>query len=109
MSAKWLMVSTLLAGFLAGACSAADEAPKIDRATAERIALKRVPGGHVKEGELETEHGKRVWSFDIAQPGSPDILEIQVDANTGAVVATETETPDQQAKETQAEKKEKKK
>jgi uncharacterized membrane protein YkoI len=35
-----------------------DAKSKIERAAAEKIALARVPGGQIKEGELEKEHGK---------------------------------------------------
>ncbi len=69
---------------------------KLSRADAEEIALTRAPGGTVKEselGELEKEHGKLVWSFDIATPGTNDITEVQVDAVTGEVVSVEKETP----------------
>jgi len=58
-----------------------------------------VPNGTVKDGELEKEKGKLIWSFDITTPDSKDIQEIAVDAMTGALVAVETETPADQAKE----------
>jgi hypothetical protein len=58
-----------------------------------------VPNGTVKDSELEKEHGKWIWSFDIATPGTQDIKEVAVDANTGKVLSVETETPEQQAKE----------
>ena len=71
----------------------------VSRADAEKTALARVPGGTVKEGELEKEKGKLVWSFDIAAPGASDIKEVQVDAMTGAVVSVETESAAAEAKE----------
>ncbi len=73
------------------ACSTTSGA-KISRADAERTALARVPNGVVKEGELEKENGRLIWSFDIATPGSKDITEVHVDAMTGEVIATEKET-----------------
>jgi uncharacterized membrane protein YkoI len=48
---------------------------------------------------LEKEHGRLVWSFDIAQPSTQDITEVQVDAKTGQVVSIEKETPAKEAKE----------
>ncbi len=75
---------------------------KIDRAAAEKTALTRVPNGHIREGELEREHGRLVWSFDIAPPSSADIIEVQVDALTGRIVSVATETPADQAKEAAA-------
>src|ERR1051326_6977184 len=71
---------------------------KISRADAEKTALAKVPGGTIKEGELEKEKGKLIWSFDILIPGASDIREVQVDAVTGEVVSVETETDRKQAK-----------
>ena len=76
-------------------------AAKLSKVDAEKIAITRAPGGTVKESELETEHGVLVWSFDIATPGTADITEVQVDAQTGDVVSVENETPAAQAKEKQ--------
>ena len=69
------------------------------RPEAEQIALARVPGGAIKEGEIEKENGKLIWSFDIAKPGTANITEVQVDAMTGAVIGIEKESPGLQAKE----------
>jgi len=106
MNAKSLVIAATLTATSLGAGNArAVEKPRIDQAAAERIALARVPGGKVKEGELETEKGRLVWSFDIEQKTSPDITEVQVDANTGEVVSVQTETPDDQDKEDDEDKK----
>jgi len=77
---------------------------KVSRAEAERIALEKAPGGTVKEAELEREHGKLIWSFDISKPGTSDITEVQVDAKTGAVVSVENESAETEAKEKKHEK-----
>ena len=77
---------------------------KITRAQAEATALKRAHGGTVKEAELEEEHGKLVWSFDIARPGTRNLTEVLVDAITGKVVFTEIETPSHEAAEAAEEK-----
>jgi uncharacterized membrane protein YkoI len=91
---------------------AADESPpsvsaeaKIAQDSAAKIALARVPGGTIESAELEKEHGKLVWSFDIASPNSRNITEVQVDAATGKVVAEEIETPQDEAAEAASEKK----
>ena len=81
---------------------------KVSRADAEKIALNRVPGGTIKEAELEKEKGKLIWSFDIATPGTRDITEVNVDAMTGAVVDVSKETVAEQEKEKKAEAKGKK-
>ena len=72
---------------------------KVSRAQAEQIALAKVPGGKVKDAELEKEDGKLIWSFDIVTPGTKDITEVQVDALTGAVIDVTKETVAQQEKE----------
>ena len=82
---------------------------KVSRAAAEQTALAKVPGGTIKDGELEKEKGKLIWSFDISVPGSADIKEVAVDAISGAVLSVETETPAQQAKEKEEDEKKEKK
>ena len=94
-----LLACGLLAAGLTGCKSGPHATAKISRETAAATALAQVPGGTVKDGELEKEKGKWIWSFDIAIPGSADIKEVAVDANTGAVIGVETETSAQQAKE----------
>jgi uncharacterized membrane protein YkoI len=78
---------------------------KITKADAEQIALAKVSHGIVKSAEIEKEKGHLVWSFDIARPDAPDITEILVDAKTGKIISTQTESPRDQAKEAAADKK----
>ena len=82
---------------------------KITQEEAAKTALAKVPNGKIKSAELEKEHGKLVWSFDISMPKSRNITEVQVDAKTGKIVSVEVETPKQQAEEAAGDKKEKKK
>jgi uncharacterized membrane protein YkoI len=81
---------------------------RVTQAVAEKTALAKVPNGKIKSGELEREHGKLVWSFDISMPHSKNITEVQVDAKTGKIAAVEIETPKDQAKEKATDKEEKK-
>ena len=81
---------------------------KVTQAAAEKTALAKVPYGKIKSSELEREHGKLVWSFDISMPHSKNITEVQVDAKTGEIVVVQIETPKDQAKEKAADKEEKK-
>jgi uncharacterized membrane protein YkoI len=115
MKPKTFLCLALAAGLLAGAITTPAVAKdklearaKISKSTAMKTALAKVPGGKVKEGELEEENGKLIWSFDIATKGSKDISEIAVDAITGAIVAVATETPADQAKEKETDTAEKK-
>ena len=77
---------------------------KIAEEPATQTALARVPGGEIKSTELEREHGKLIWSFDISKPNSRNIAEVQVDAETGEVVSEEIETPADEAAEAAGEK-----
>src|SRR6266481_1061078 len=72
---------------------------KVSKTDAGKAALAKVPGGTIKEGGLEKENGKLIWSFDITTPGSTDIKEVQVDAISGAVVSIKTESAAHEAKE----------
>ena len=62
----------------------------------------------IKSAELEKEHRKLISSFDISMPKSKNITEVRVNAKTGAIVSTQVETPQEQAKEAAGDKKEKK-
>jgi uncharacterized membrane protein YkoI len=77
---------------------------KVSRADAEKIALSKVPNGTIKESEIEKEHGKLIWSFDLTTPDTTDITEVNVDAMTGAVIAVEKESAESEAKEAACEK-----
>jgi uncharacterized membrane protein YkoI len=79
---------------------------KITKEQAQEIALKRAPGT-VESGELEREHGKLVYSFDIRN-AKGTIDEVQVSAITSKVVRVEHESKKQEEAEKRKEAKEKK-
>jgi uncharacterized membrane protein YkoI len=95
-----------LAVALATIAFAKTETPTLTRAQAQKIALAKAPGT-VESAELEKEHGKLVWSFDI-KTSKTAITEILVNANDGSIVAVQHETPATEAAEKAKEKKEKK-
>jgi uncharacterized membrane protein YkoI len=108
MNTKIILCGVLAAGLLAGCESEKSEQAKqaalegqakISKADAQQTALQQVPNGTVKEAEIEKEHGKLIWSFDIAVPDSKNIKEVAVDALTGQVVSIETETAEHEAAE----------
>ncbi len=72
---------------------------KVTEADARTTALAKVLNGTVQSSSLEKEHGKLVWSFDIAQPTTKDLTEIQVDATSGSIASIKKESPAQEAKE----------
>jgi uncharacterized membrane protein YkoI len=75
---------------------------KITKEQAQATALKRAPG-NVESAELEREHGKLVYSFDIRN-SKGTITEVQVSAITGKVVRIEHENKKQEAAEKMKEK-----
>jgi uncharacterized membrane protein YkoI len=77
---------------------------KISMEKAQEIALKKAPG-KVESSELEREHGKLIYSFDI-RTSKTDITEVNVDAITGKVLAVEHESPKKEAEEKKKEAKE---
>ena len=81
---------------------------KISMATATATAQKEVPAGKIQSSEIERENGKLIYSFDIKVAGKAGIEEVNVDANTGAMLAHEHETPKAEKKEAKDEAKEKK-
>jgi uncharacterized membrane protein YkoI len=72
---------------------------KVTLAVASATALKEVPGGKIKEHELEREDGKLIYSFDIKVAGKSGTEEVNIDAMTGAVVAKEHEDAAAEKKE----------
>jgi uncharacterized membrane protein YkoI len=103
-----------IAAFIAVAAVAAvsfaattTEKPKITMEKARAIALQKAPG-KVKSEELEKEHGKLIYSFDIAtSPKSTSITEVNVDALNGKIVAVQHENAAKEAAEQKQEAKEK--
>jgi uncharacterized membrane protein YkoI len=77
---------------------------KVSKDDAGKTALAKVLNGTIKEGELEKEKGKLIWSFDITTPDTKDITEVNVDAITGDVVSVEKEAAENEVKEAAGEK-----
>ncbi len=71
--------------------------PRISKEAATHTALSAVPGGKVETAELENEHHRLVWSFDIRVPGKSGIEEVQVSAISGRIVLHEHESPAKEA------------
>jgi uncharacterized membrane protein YkoI len=80
----------------------ATETPKITMQQARKVALKRA-NGKIESEELEKEHGKLIYSFDIRVPGKTGITEIAVDAIKGNIINVTHETPAAEAAEKKAE------
>jgi len=119
MKIKMIVCSAVAAALLAGCCTDKGEAKhhnkearqaklaaeaRVSKDDAEKTALGKVPNGAIQEAEIEKEHGKLIWSFDVATPDTKDITEVNVDAITGDVVSVEKEAAESEAKEAAGEK-----
>jgi uncharacterized membrane protein YkoI len=90
------IICAMLAIGLVASCSTESQSKlqseaKVSKADAQAIALAKVPNGTCKEGELEKEHGKLIWSFEFSTLDTKDITEVNVDAISGEVVNIEHE------------------
>ena len=79
---------------------------KISMEKARHVALAKVPHGKIESEELEREHGKLIYSFDI-KTSQPGVTEVNVDAMNGKVIDVHHETPASEAAEKKQEAKEK--
>ena len=80
--------------------------PRITMQAARAKALALVPGGRVQDGELETEKGRLIYSFDIKAAGKTGVEEVQISALNGAVVSRKHETAAKEKAESRSEPKE---
>jgi uncharacterized membrane protein YkoI len=121
---RYLLLLTITAAVLTAGATLAPAAPKprqeheaqvpeklareakITKEQAQETALKRA-AGTVESAELEREHGKLVYSFDIRN-SKGTITEVQVSAITGKIVRVEHENKKQEAAEKRKEAGEKK-
>ena len=94
MSKKLIVALSLVSLVTVGVYAAK---PKITMAQARTIALKKAPGT-IKSAELENEHGKLIYSFDIATSKS-GVTEVNVDAMNGRIVAVQHENAAKEAQE----------
>jgi len=101
-----LIAITFIFGILLASDTKA-QTTKIGMKNASEIASQQV-AGKIKSSELEKEHGKLIYSFDI-QNSKGTITEVNIDAYTGAVIAVQEENAQTEAAEKQAKKAEKKK
>jgi Skp family chaperone for outer membrane proteins len=79
------------------------KAKKVSMADARTTALAS-SNGKVKSEELEKEHGKQIYSFDIQMPDG--LHEVNVDAATGKLIDDKVESAADEAKEAAQDKKE---
>ena len=59
-----------------------------------QTARARVPGGELREAEIEMKRNRLVYSFEFAVQGQRGSREVNVDARTGEVINTKDEPND---------------
>lgn len=59
-----------------------------------------LPKGIIDEAEVEEEHGKLIYSFDVRTPGKPGIDEVNISALDGTMIGRDHEGPKQETAET---------
>lgn len=96
---SFLIATIIVLGLTTVASASPMPKPKLSKGSAQAIALQQAPG-KVKSGELEKEHGRWIYSFDIQT--STGVHEVNIDANTGAVVENSVESAADEAKEKKA-------
>ena len=72
---------------------------QISEDSAKVLALLQVPGGTIAGGELETENGTLLYSFDVKVPGKSGLEEVHISATTGEVLSHEHESDDDEKAE----------
>ena len=94
---SFVVATSLVAGMSCAASASparhgAQHAHRISMAQARKTALARVPG-KLNAEELEHEHGRWIYSFEIRVKGdAPKMIhEVNVDADTGRIVDVSTE------------------
>ena len=61
--------------------------------SAQAIALRQIPGGSIRSGEILRESGKLTYSFGIKVEGKTGLDRVQVDAMSGSIVSVKHESP----------------
>lgn len=79
---------------------------KISLDSARSIATHRVANATIASQELEREHGRLIYSFDMKVDGKPGVEEVNVNALNGKIVGVSHEGPAAEKKEAAAEKRE---
>lgn len=87
-----VVATCLVASAAPGIAFAQHLTARITMADARTRALRVVPGT-VRAEELEFEHGRTIYSFEIRVNGAPadHVTEVNIDANDGSVVSIEHE------------------
>jgi hypothetical protein len=102
---KTLLISVAAAAIALCAFPAVAQSrhPLVSMQAARARALAAVPRGRVRSAELEREHGRLIYSFDIRVPGQAGVEEVQISALTGRLISRTHESPAAERREARAE------
>lgn len=64
---------------------------RITEDSAAKVAMARIPNGRIRAVELEREHGKLIYSYELKVPHRSGVEEVNVNAIDGSVVNVEHE------------------
>jgi pyruvate/2-oxoglutarate dehydrogenase complex dihydrolipoamide acyltransferase (E2) component len=106
MRSVCVIMSFVLAAPAALLAQKPQQKPTLSMEQAQKIALEKEPG-KIESKELEKEHGKLIYSFDIRTTNG--LHEVNIDAMTGSVIDDKVETPEDEAREKQQDAKKAKK
>lgn len=86
---KYLLFSTIFLSLSSPALAGKEpvEKPKLTMEQAEKMLLEKVKG-EILERKLDYEWGNPLYEFNIKTPES-DLIEVEMDANTGEILETE--------------------
>lgn len=94
LSAFFVLSTTGLASANEHSKATEHSKPSVSMEAAQKTALSQVPGGSIKEAELEKENGRLVYEFEVVD-SSHRVSKIDVDANSGDIVGVEHKYPQQ--------------
>jgi uncharacterized membrane protein YkoI len=87
---KQFLVCLLLVVVILPVSAQKKAAPTLTKDQATKVVQDKYKDAVILESELETEHGVKIWSFDLRT--GKHITEVWVDAHTGAILKTEKES-----------------
>ena len=88
---------------LSRSASSSPDSDRVSLARAERVASGQVHNDKLTAVELRQEDGRLIWQADVRRPKSANITEFDIDALTDLMIATRTESPEEEKSELVAE------
>jgi uncharacterized membrane protein YkoI len=103
MKAALFLFAAMSSATAAPPLAARPSRPPVSMRTARARPLALVPNGTIRSAELEREHGRLIYSFDILIPHQAGVEEVQISAATSRLVSRTHESPAAEHREAQGE------